>query len=343
MAVAQRTRARIEGKAKRQGALIAGGVTAACLIALPPALIDLAVSSLGLSEMLPMLAPPIALPVRIVLALVGAAVAAALGAVASGTNETHGRAPVATKTGRKRNDVMGWTKSLGLHHLARLARGQDATPKPATGPQLVADNGVVDEDMLARRREDLHPDAPPRPILVASRDLPDPEEPVVQPAAPLALVETVEEEAILPAVSTSYASPVRDTTRQDRPRPLPRSPEPLSDSDLGWMRDLLAERDAKIAGALVGPMPDGARPMSEDSAPDGSLLSMLDRFEQGVSHRIALRDAASAMARVEESLPVPPVAIVTDPVVAIVDEDRAVDDALGAALETLRRLSTKAG
>jgi len=328
MAVAQRTRARKEWRGRRQSALIAGAVTAACLIALPVGLLELGIASIGLSELLPVLAPPIGWPVRIVLALAAAAIVAALSAGLGGS-ENQGIAPGGKRPGRKGKDTMGWAKSLGLHHLARLARGEEAashapvaTPRPPAfpKPELVAD---ADTDLLPRRRGDRHPDAPPRAPLMASRDLPAAIELSIVEAAP------VSEPANEPPMA--YVSPVRDTTHEDRPRPLPRSPEPLSDSDLGWVRGLLSERGDKSVTDDATP----ARPS------EGSLLAMVDRFEQGVSRRIALIDSASAIARVEgDAAPAAPAAANPE---TPVDEAQEMDDALDAALETLRKLSTRVG
>lgn len=330
MAVAQRTRARMEIRARRQSALIAGGVTGLCLIAVPPALLELATASLGLSETLPLLAPPFGWPVRIAMALTGAVLAGALSAGLGG--------PEMPTRKTKRNESMGWAKSLGLHHLARIARGEDSAPVAAApqAPAYPRPELVAATDMTPRRRSDRHPDAPPRAPLMASRDLPTVPE--------LTLVETGPASAPPVPAPAPYVSPVRDTTADARPRPLPRAPEPLSEADLHWVRGKLAEREAV---AKIAPAPVRAPvtvPVEIAPAPDAdaTLMTMLDRFEQGVSRRIALRDAAVAMSRVEESLPnLRSAAAKPEPVVTT-NEAAAFDDALGAALDTLRKLSAKA-
>ncbi|CAN5200353.1 hypothetical protein BH10PSE13_BH10PSE13_25350 [soil metagenome] len=338
MAVAQRTRARKEWRGRRQGALIAAAVTVLCLIAIPVELLELGIASIGLSELLPVLAPPIGWPVRIVLVLVGAAIAAALSA-ALGGGGSKDNMPGAKRPGRKGNDSMGWAKSLGLHHLARLARGEEAashaaasTPRAPTFPKPEL---VADADLLPRRRGDMHPDAPPRAPLIASRDLPA--------AIELTVVETGPASAPPPVPPMPYVSPVRDTTHEDRPRPLPRSPEPLSDSDLGWVRGLLAPRREQSASFTdemsEAPLLEASAGVTPASGMEGSLLAMVDRFEQGVSRRIALLDSANAIARLDgDAAFAAPVAC--DPE-APLDEAQEIDGALDAALETLKKLSTK--
>ncbi|MFT3967347.1 MAG: hypothetical protein QM690_15835 [Sphingobium sp.] len=308
------------------------------MIAVPPGLLDLIFSSVGLSELVPALAPPVGWPVRIVLALLAAAMAAGL---AGGTGRESG--PVGDgRAGRKRTADMGWTQSLGLHHLVRLARGETGIPDrrvtitPAMrAPRFRRGPQEKVQETLARHRADLHPDAPPRAPLMASRDLP--------PVTELTIVETPAGDVRAAQPLPRIATPIRDTTDTVRPRPLPRAPEPLSDSDLGWVRGLLNGREGASEDFLAGPV--STEPLSEilpeapaaDIAADDSLLSLLGRFEQGVAHRIALRDAADAQSRIEESMADPAVPPVEEPV-----REMEMDEALTAALETLRKLSSKA-
>ncbi|WP_234151306.1 hypothetical protein [Sphingobium sufflavum] len=357
MSVHQRLRAQGRERNRLKSATIAGLVTVTCLIAVPVELVELILASIGLSELLPVLAPPIGWPVRIVLALIGAAIAAV---IVAGRDDDGGAVRIAgVGPGMKGNGIMGWTRSLGLHHLARLARGGDggldSYPAPLSrGPVLRSKReAAVPIDFLARNRRDMHPDAPPRAPLVVSRDLPGVTELTVLDAGP---------DVAPPPPVPPCASPIRDTTSEDRPRPLPRSPAPLSDSDLSWVRGLLAEREAKAQGdnpvsaPVAAPVPSVTAPFvasaapASDSATPGppSLLSLVDRFEQGVAQRVALRDAANAMDRVEESLTGYPVTPITTAVEALppADDERdvapEVDVALNAALETLRKLSAKA-
>lgn len=358
----RRSRMQGNGRSRMSGATIAGLVTLTCLIAVPPELVELGFASTGLSELLPVLAPPIGWPVRIVLALSGAALAAVLGAGQGGNVQ-----PLTMKGGRpgmKGIGIMGWAQSLGLHHLARIARGEsegrDTAPMAPSARTLKM---VPSHDALPRSRKDRHPDAPPRAPLVASRDLP----PVpafsseAEPAAPqLTLVESPGD-AVPPVTPMPRLSPVRDTTGKVRARPLPRSPQPLSDSDLGWVRDLLVREDRveqPVEPAVIAPVrqdapasPAAAKAFLADIAavetdPSIPLLSLVDRFEQGVAHRAALRDAADAQARAGEGLtghagPSIPVEPAQDGDPAL-HGAREVDQALSAALETLRKLSVKA-
>lgn len=301
-------------RAVGQSALIAGAVTAVGLIALPVQLLELGIASIGLSEMLPVLGPPIGWPVRIVLALTGAVLASGLSAGLGGDGGPRTKIISGDRT-------MGW-KNFGLHHLARIARGEDIrTDQPVARP--FRPELVVDADPLPRRREDMHPDAPPRAPLIASRDLPAVELAPVQ----LTVVETVSAPPPAAAPQT-YVSPVRDTTNETRARPLPRSPEPLSETDINWVRDLLAQREAKIRPVTT----DAPLPVSGPTLVNDSLMAMLDRFEQGVSQRIALNGSA-IVAEIEgyyaETAPAP----VAQPVQ---------EDPLGAALDALKKLSAGA-
>lgn len=357
MSVHQRPRAQDQGRNSARGAMIAGLVTLACLIAVPVELLELGLASIGISELLPVLAPPIGWPVRMALALCGAALAAALGGALGGDGAAIRIEGVGS--GMKGNGIMGWTRNLGLHHLARLARGGDAITdaytsmapvmrgsalrKPAPAPSSIP-------DLLRRNRKDMHPDAPPRAPLIASRDLPVVTELSVIEAGP---------EVASPPPPIACVSPIRDTTCEIRPRPLPRSPAPLSDSDLSWVRALLASRgeDQSASAPAVqsvdlstAPMTDAASAVGEVSDASQSLRSLVNRFEQGVAHRIALRDAANALERVESlagpSVTSAPAPAGSTPVKDGMDEARDVpleiDTALDAALATLRKLSAKA-
>ncbi|HEX7854338.1 MAG TPA: hypothetical protein VF503_11645, partial [Sphingobium sp.] len=347
MSVGRLAKVRGERRTRVQAAVIAGMVAGTCLIAVPASLLELVFSSIGLSELVPALAPPIGWPVRIALALLATAVAAAIAGVPSGK----GVAP-----GSKRNAIMGWTQSLGLHHLARLARGEANVPDhravitPAMrAPRFRRSPQEKVKETLARHRADLHPDAPPRAPLMASRDLP-----LVPELAPeLRVVESIPASAAEAAPRQRLASPIRDTTDKIRPRPLPRAPEPLSDSDLNWVRGLLDSSDEKAAAVEAEPVAVELSPLEPLLAitpqtaavavsADDSLMSLLGRFEQGVAERVALRDAADAKSRLEESMgcsanavPVSVPITVEAAEIAQPGEDMALDEALNVALETL--------
>ncbi len=370
MSVHRRPRAQGEGRGRLKGAMIAGLVTLACLIVVPVELFELILASSGLSELLPVLAPPIGWPVRIVLTLCGAAIAAVVAWGGGGHDVPAVGIPVGdgdAGAGMKRNGIMGWTRNLGLHHLARLARGgedmADAYPSSVPrmrGPALPKLAEVPPLDLLHRSRKDMHPDAPPRAPLVASRDLPAVTE--------LSVIESGPDVAP-PPPPIACASPIRDTTGEERPRPLPRSPAPLSDSDLSWVRGLLVERDQRKAPVAASSSTEPRREavtvaavIAENPDAPASLMSLLDRFEQGVAHRIALRDAANAIERVGEShtgqtnpvaalensaTPTAPTIEVEDAVAEFAQEQPEdipleIDEALNVALATLRKLSVKA-
>jgi len=311
------------GRLRFKRAIIAGAMAGGAIAAIPAGLLELIFASTGLSEVMPVLAPPVGWPVQGVLVLSGAAIAAVLG----GSSE-------------EGKNTMGWTQSLGLQQLVRLARGQASAPAESVARPARRSRSAEGKarDLLARRRADLHPDAPPRVPLVASLDLP----PVAELAPELTLVETP---AVAPAPEPRPATPIRDTTDQDRPRPLPRAPEPLSDADLNWVRGLLngdaeAEPVAQPASASV-PLAKVATLVAPRE--DAPLMELLGRFERGVAERIVLRDAADAQSRVEDSvIAETPAPVEAEPEASIPSLDDELDEALSAALETLRKLSAKA-
>lgn len=288
-----------------QSAVVAGAVAAACVIAIPAGMLDLALSSLGLSEAMAVLVAPVGWPVRIALAVLAAAICA----VAAGP----GRQAKATQAavGVEGRTTMGWAQTLGLHHLARLARGEDvAIGRPAarfTAPRSRRASQESGPERLARHKADLHPDAPPRTPLMASRDLPQLDAAIVR---------------------------TREARSRNDPRPLPRAPDPLSDTDLHDMWTLLKDSPAD-RGLSVAARP-AAEPPVADSGEGAPLMSLLDRFEQGIAHRVALRDAADARSRLDRpdmgsTAPLP-----------VAQPTPDIDAALNAALATLRKLSAKA-
>ncbi len=277
---------RLPARGPAGAGLIAGGV----VMVLPAALVELAVSAVGLTELLPGLAPPISILARLWLATVIGVEVAAVAMALTGGRSVY----------KKEATQVSWPRSFGLRALTRLARGRDAEAiapdAPMTTPLFGAEAGqqAIDE----RRRVDLHPDAPPRAPLLASRDLP-----------PLSLVPVVEPE---PEPSGRFATAIRETSAAERDRPLPRAPEPLSDTDVEQLR-------APVVQQAPSPAPASPSIAVMPAVTEGTpLADLLARFEAGVDQRLA------ATGRVVVDEPAP-----------------EADMALREALDTLRQLSAE--
>lgn len=315
MAVDRRLHSRTRHRAEPRRALTIGAVAGVAALVLPVELLEAGVASIGLSEAVPALAPPMAWGARLGTALLIALIGTSLGWAFGGLVPLFGR----------RKMTIAWPKSLRWDSLTRLARGIDGGASGDAGDRFVdarpfaVPSGSWSEwpdstDWQPRRRLDMHPDAPPRPPIVASRDLPS----LPEPRRPRRTgVDTQP-----PVVSV----PVRTLISEAQERPMPRAPEPLSEAQLDSIRDLLARQD-------TGPAPDA----SEDAdildlsladtivTDDLPLSSLLDRFEQQVERKIAIDGAMSGGSRVEDTAPLP----------------EAHTD-LRAALETLKALSQPA-
>jgi hypothetical protein len=190
--------------------------------------------------------------------------------------------------------MIAWPKSL--------RRGR-AAPSHVMLPR--AWNDLPDMADWAPGRGDWHPDARPRSPIVASRDLPSFE----TGNQPLAV------DYARPVI---ISRPVRDLIDEAQARPLPRSPEPLSEIGLDAVRALLADRNAETE-TPEGEAETGILDLALEGTivPDDLPLSaLLDRFEQEVDRRIAMGEPDAGIGLQPE-----------------------VDAALRSALETLKALS----
>ncbi len=157
-------------------ALLAAVGTAGVVASVPAVTLGHWIAASGLGMALPLLAPPLALATRLALAAAAGLVAGVLIFIAWRTLHRK-RAPArSTAQGdsmkdkrpaqhKKKEQRKGWSASFGA-----LFR-RKSTKRPATA------------EAQPRRRADLHPDAPPRPPLLASRDLPPPGRPAEAGAA----------------------------------------------------------------------------------------------------------------------------------------------------------------
>lgn len=180
-------------------------------------------------------------------------------------------------------------------------------------------NAETDDDMeevLRRRRVDLHPDDPPRPPIRAGRDLPA--------------------EGLGP-VSAYDAPPAADEAEFDLSFAERAAAEPDDDFPAGDGDELVL---ADLAPEAATPEPTGDEPWlqpAELAAPimpdpaDKSLGAMVARFEAGLARR--RQPLAEPVAA--------PGAAVTG-AAAVADEEPEVDFALEAALSTLQRMTRSA-
>lgn len=276
-------------------ALLAAIGSGAVALSIPVALLERVAQSSGIADILPLLAAPIGLTERIMLAILVACAGAAL------VWAFWGMRMMRTMQQARKVPAFGWGALL------RRVRGHtgDAHANP-------------DQAVLVRRRRDLHPDAPPRPPLFASRDLPTPDAELNPPVA------TTPDLSPLP-------QPIVEA--QDAPSltvDLPRSPPPMSEADIA---QTLAGRLAAMTGspAPAAPVPAPAvpqveapiacespasRPAPSAAAPlvetvraldlpliaDADLAMLSARFEKGVVRRELLQAAAEAQAALDERL-----------------------------------------
>lgn len=284
--------------------LLAAGGTIAVVLSVPPGLIEQTATSAGLAERLPLLAPPVGLGARLLLGGTAAlAVAAAIWTIWGPArpalrprDEDHDEIEEddGMKQARKAESSSGWGA------LIRLVRGG------------FHDEGEDRDTTLPRRRRDRHPDAPPRPPLFASRDLPPVEEAERlddHPAAPAAPA---------PDAPVSFSAAVALARPAPMPPPMPppragsdeiappRSPEPLSDLEI-------ARVVANMAPRQVPPVAAAPQPAGEPGAPSGAarsarllrdielplivdadLTALAARFERGLAKREAIVHAETA-------------------------------------------------
>lgn len=326
-------------------ALLAAVGTTVLAFSVPASMLEQLSTSSGLSELLPFLAPPLGLRARIALAIVLALLAVAI------VWAIWGRRPSIKesddmKLARKISPEFSWGA------LMRLVRGE---VDEAAGPGA---------EIVTLRRRDRHPDAPPRPPLSASRDLPQFDAPEVDEGeaddAPIAV------ELEKPLVPPPYILEQANPAELDPPPAPPRSPEPLSDEEIA--RTLSATRSVEQSVPMVRP----AAPMAKESSwsaltrnlpliENANIITLADRFERGVARREVVHHAEVAQQVLDSRMafvqPDPsvraalrsirPVEVVASqgapasgraiPEVARVGED--VEAALSSALATLRKLT----
>ena len=318
--------------------------SAVVALSIPVALLEHGAQASGASEVLPLFAAPMGLGARVLLAVVAALLAAALVWLFWGMDDLIGGT-------KKLQQARRISASFGWEALIRRVRARSAGARHDP-----------DQALLVRRRRDRHPDAPPRPPLFASRDLPAPDQDISAEIAPRAM----------PAMP-----PIEAGLRFDPPR----SPAPMSEAEIAGM---LAARPAAAADSLCrsATVPDASavdrpapiKPEQPLAAPqpvalvetvrtldlpliEGADLAALSaRFETGMARRQLLRAAGDAQSLLDERLvyarsdasvrtalrtlrPMEAVPDAPRSIAAPAGADEDVEMALDKALATLRRLT----
>jgi len=261
--------------------LLAAVGSAVVALSIPVALLEHVATASGIGAVLPLFADPIDLGARIVLALLAALAAAALVWSFWGTDDAIGKAGH-MKQARKLSASYGWEA------LMRRVRGR-GEDDPA-------------QAVLARRRRDRHPDAPPRPPLFASRDLPAPDGAADDaPAEAAALPSPVPAPA--PMSGMRIASPVVTEPCVD----LPRSPPPMSEEEIarllgGPQAPATLPESAPPRHGLSPSLIEAVRALDLPEIEGADLAALSARFESGVARRALLRQAWAARTALEERI-----------------------------------------
>lgn len=321
--------------AKLGVAAVAAAGGALALASVPVPLIEIALASSGISELVPAAAPPLGGTARALVSALGALLGggAALALLPSGAAWTQDR------EGR---DTMG---SAVEKIVAFVRRGKE--PAEPVAP-------VADVPLL--RRADAHPDAPARAPIMASRDLgeaplagvdaPEPAFPAPQPPPAAAWLEPAAPEPVMP----ESAMPLAEAPSAPAGLAMPRAPEPLP-----W--EVIKAEMARIAAAMQSPPADAAATVAPaaspatENAPPPSIGDLTARLERGLARRQLIAPGRAFVAT-QETPPAPeaPAAPQAAPVIAPEPAElpqpqraRADEEALAAALATLRGITAKAG
>lgn len=298
----------------RAMAALAGGGVALVVLSTPVGLMEMMITSAGISEMLPAAAPPLGFAARLLIAAFAGLMA--LGIAWSFTGKAKERALV---DGRAKGDrKMGFA----LSKLTALARGR-STPGRSAHPAP------------ALRRADAHPDAPARAPIFASRDFEGLD--IFAPAAP----EPRRMNQSDTPTSVMVDEPAELVIQPAAGLDMPRSPEPLAEVELPPVPAFTAKSPV-LSGPGFTPSFAPASEREEAAEPSEtidlrplsslSITELTQRLERGLTQR-----GAPSTPRVLADMPVAE-AVMVRPIV-----ERDLDDALRAALGTLRTLATRTG
>jgi hypothetical protein len=326
--------------------LLASGGTFAVVMSVPTAMIEQIATTTGLSDMSRLFVPPIGTGTRVALAAWLALVPAAIVWAVWGS-------PPVRKPDAPAGETDAWDEvpEAALNPVSArepIPDSQDdfeeddemnLAHKASTGSPLgmlirLVRGGFHDNDearaTLSRRRRDLHPDAPPRAPLFASRDLPHyepqpesgaetlvPDETVAAPVSFAQAVAFARPEPEAAAVAAPPRSPEpmseEEIARVIATMPL-RNPEPISEDDVAPPIATVPQRVTEpqavphapgfAAAPVFTPAPMSAGITESDRAAlerdidlpllDGDLATLAARFEGGLAKREAIAHSEEA-------------------------------------------------
>jgi hypothetical protein len=235
--------------------MAAGAAVALGFFVLPSGLLDSLVDATHLASILPAAEPPLGFTARSVLAL-------GFGTFAGGITWL----------------ALGMAKANGMISFGK-AKAQPAEPE------------ATERSMLILRRADAHPDAPPRPPLIASRDLGTPflevQAPAPAPKTPVVEVLAKPEPAVVAKPVIAPSMPAAIPADLDTPlavyAPSDWCPAPAPEPAPAPRAPALAEGE-RIEAFELKPVAGPAQRPGEHPA---SIQTLLDRLEHGIAQRPA--------------------------------------------------------
>jgi len=286
-------------------ALLAAAGSAVVALSIPAALLEHGLAASGIGGLVPVFAAPIGIGMRCLFAILAALAAAALVWAFWGIGDGRGR-------------------MRDMHHMPQARRRSGGL---SWGALMRRVRGISDDPgqaVLARRRRDRHPDAPPRPPLFASRDLPafdgaGREASAIEALAPVPVPEMqVPEiqapEMQAPEIQTEIAPPVVIHSEPVFDLPdLPRSPPPMSEEEIAEMLAARPDMAASSAApcAAMAPVPaesasgalvDSVRKLDLPLIEGADLATLSARFEDGLARRQLVHAADQAQSVLDERL-----------------------------------------
>lgn len=335
--------------------LLAAGGTVAVTLSVPTSLLENVATASGLSEMVKFFAPPIGLGSRLLLGGALALVPAAVVWIVWGGEPAEPSKPRPNYEAEfqeieDEDEMMHARKQSSggsaWGSLIRLVRGG------------FHDNAEAQDGALNRRRRDSHPDAPPRPPLFASRDLPSPEPveamaPVAEAAAPVQPAVAGFSDALARAAPEPVVTPMPEPV-------MPRAPAPLSEEEIAHVVAAIPRRAPAPRSLPRGTTSELLRELDLPLIDGTDLCALAARFERSLTKREAIVHAQEAQQSMTERMAFahpdesvraalraqPPVEVLTPPSPApaapgdlSLRVDRDVEQALNTALATLRKLT----
>ncbi len=287
-------------------AAIGGGMAA---YSVPVPLLEMAAVRSGIATTIPAAAPPLGTVARTIIIIAsGMGACAFVAAVLPWTKTRDG--------GKIRGKIM----TFAFSKLAFLSRGKSDKRAPV---ELIIDASDTLDIAPSVRKSDAHPDAPPRPPLMASRDLGEEALPPVEDASAAAAPFGEEPRGPIVTDITGLA--------------MPRAPEPMPwEAIQSEMNRLLGGMRQRVEEDM-----DAAEDDSEKQAlaamAEPSIRDLTERLERGLARRrTAQAGAAHEEISEDPASPVSQDSPKEEPV-------HSAETELGDALAALRTITTRAG